>query len=103
MAGAAMITRDQIRLLKRGAHAHRNRLLAAVRMSAAEHRLALVKLVELFFEGPHQNHLAQHLFSLRRIEQQLLRDLYLPTWGLRPKYSQSILGCSYLGSRELSR
>jgi hypothetical protein len=46
-------------------------------MSAAEHRLALVKLVELFFEGPHQNHLAQHLFSLRRIEHQLLRDLYL--------------------------
>jgi hypothetical protein len=33
-------------------------------MGAAEHGLALVELVQLFFERANQDHLAQQLFSL---------------------------------------
>ena len=67
MAGAAMIAGDQIRRLQRRTNTDGNRLLAAVGMGAAEHRLALVELFQFFLESPHQNHLAQHLFSFRRI------------------------------------
>src|SRR5512135_3337149 len=68
MAGAAMIARDQIRTLQGRTDTHRDRLLTAIRMGAAEHRLALVEFLQLFFECPHQNHLPQHHQSLSRVE-----------------------------------
>src|SRR5688500_15400215 len=37
-------------------------------MPAAEHRLALIKLLQLLFERPHQHQLAQHFFSFSLID-----------------------------------
>jgi hypothetical protein len=54
-----VVAGDYIRGSQRGAHADRDRFLAAVRMGTAEHCFALIKLLKLFFKGSDQNHLAQ--------------------------------------------
>jgi len=72
MTRAAVIAGDSVGTLERRTNSHSDGLLAAIGMGAAEHRFSLVKLFEFLLERAHQNHLAQHVFSLSRVQHRSL-------------------------------